>query len=138
MNITLVLADYAQSADGKLNVMGAWWSTVGCEPATPPMALGVLIGTPWDETNRRYEITIELVDEDGTIVCDETEAPVQFAFYHEAGRPPGATPGSELRRAVAVNIGPLTELQPGARYRWMAKVDGEAAASIAFETRPER
>ena len=63
MRVTLMLADSAQVADGKLfYILGGGWSITG-PPA--PSAIALLVEVPWDQTNRRLEWRFELVDSDG-------------------------------------------------------------------------
>jgi hypothetical protein len=41
---TLILADYAQAAEGKLNVIGGGWTVTGPLPA--PSAIGLIVDVP--------------------------------------------------------------------------------------------
>ena len=45
MRATMMLADYAQVADGKLFISGAGWST--CAPGPAPCSVAVIFHVPW-------------------------------------------------------------------------------------------
>ena len=44
MKVTVMLADYAQGADGKLTIVGGGWSVTG--PMPVPFAIAVLFQVP--------------------------------------------------------------------------------------------
>lgn len=64
----LILADFAQVADGKLTVVGAGWDKIGPKPS--PSGIGLLLKVPWEETNQRHKVDLSLVDSDGGPVLD--------------------------------------------------------------------
>jgi hypothetical protein len=66
VKVTLLLADFAQVSEGKLNIIGGGWSVTG--PFPVPSAIAAKIEVPWDQANRRHHIVVELTDEDGHIV----------------------------------------------------------------------
>ena len=123
----MMLADYAQVADGKLTVVGGGWSLTGPEPV--PFGIALLIQVPWDRANQRHLMRLELVDADGQPVLvdmdDEGEQPIVFFddLPFEVGRPPGLKPGTYLDFPVAVNSAPLP-LAPGL-YEWRLTIDEE-------------
>ena len=92
----MLLADYAQVADGKLTVVGGGWSLTGPEPT--PFGIAILVHVPWDQANRRHTLRLELVDADGapvTMPGDERGGgrPVVFLddIEFEVGGPPGSS-----------------------------------------------
>ena len=96
----LILADAAQVVDGKLYLLGGGWTTItvsGGFPAQQRIALALAIGVPWDETNRRHGLEIEITDEDGRSL-----ARVEGQF--EVGRPPGIPLGQSQRLQFAADI----------------------------------
>ncbi len=126
----MLLADYAQVADGKLTVVGGGWSLTGPEPT--PFGIAILVHVPWDQANRRHTLRLELVDSDGQAVLvtgdeDDEEKPIVFLdnVEFEVGRPAGIKPGTPLELPLAVNSGPL-QLEPGRRYEWRLSIDGES------------
>ena len=114
----MLLADAAQVADGKLNLLGGGWSVTS--PGVPS-ALALKIEVGWHEANEPHSIDLRLVDSDGS----EIAALPTYRF--EVGRPAGLPPGTAIDHPLAVQIAPLTMLQPGQRYTWELTVDGEAS-----------
>ena len=108
----MLLADFAQVADGKLIVVGGGWSLTGPEPT--PFGIAILVHVPWDQANRRHTLRLELVDADGqpvTFPVDDDGEERQIVFLDdvefEVGRPAGIKPGTPLELPLAVNSGPL-------------------------------
>jgi hypothetical protein len=139
MKVTMMLADAAQAAEGKLYIMGGGWSITGPEPTAS--AIAAYIQVPWDRTNVQHEFRFDLLDADGQPVVAETEEggeePVAIEGAFEVGRPVGVTPGTPIDVPLAINIGPLP-LPPGGRYEWRLHIDGETSGDwrLAFSTRP--
>ncbi len=136
----MLLADFAQVADGKLTVVGGGWSLIGPEPT--PFGIALLVHVPWDQANRRHTLRLELLDSDGQpflIPADEEEQSVVFLdnVEFEVGRPAGLKPGTSLELPLAVNSGPLP-LEPGNRYEWRLSIDGEGDEDwrLPFSVRP--
>jgi len=138
----MLLADYAQVADGKLTVVGGGWSITGPEPV--PFGIAILVHVPWDQANRRHVMRLELLDADGapvTVVTEEgVEEPIVFFddVEFEVGRPAGVKPGTPLELPLTINSGPLP-LDPGGRYEWRLSIDGEIDDDwrLAFSVREE-
>jgi hypothetical protein len=138
MKVTLILADSAQVAEGKLNVLGGGWNITGPDPV--PFALAGIIEVPWQETNRNHAFRFELIDLDGNpVVVDgpQGQQPVAFDGGFEVGRPPGVRVGSFQPMAFAVNCAPLP-LPPASHFEWRFSINGKAHEDwrLAFSTRP--
>src|SRR5919199_1725985 len=141
MKVTMLLADYAQAAEGKLNIIGGGWSQIGPEPT--PFSIGLKFDVPWDQANHRFTFVLELVDADGTPVelpgaePDGDGGPVRVEGELEVGRPPGLRPGTPIDAVLAINFGPLP-LPPGERLAFRLTVDGEHDEdwTLGFDTRP--
>lgn len=133
MKVTMMLADAAQVADGKLYVLGGGWSIT--RPDLPASAIAIKIEVPWDQSNRRHRLELALLDEDGQPIRVQ-DTPVSIAGEFEAGRPPGLAPGTPLDVPLAVSIGALT-LESGRRYMWRCSINGETNADwqVTFSTR---
>ena len=103
-----MLADSAQVSEGKLHILGGGWSVTG-PPA--PSAIALLVEVPWDQTNRRLEWRLELVDSDGYPVMtpdgEGGENPIVMGGEFEVGRPPGTPQGAPIGLPVALNLSPL-------------------------------
>jgi hypothetical protein len=134
----MMLADAAQEVGGKLYILGGGWSVIG--PGQAPMAIALKIEVPWDRTNERHSLLLELLDEDGEPVlvpgADEQSVPLQVTGALEVGRPPGIKPGTPIDSALAVTFGPLP-LEPGHRYQWRLSIDGATDEDwiLGFSTR---
>jgi hypothetical protein len=135
----MMLADAAQEVGGKLYILGGGWSITGPDPV--PMAIALKLEVPWDRTNVKHSLLIELVDEDANPIMvpgpAEDQVPLQVTGEFEAGRPPGVKPGTPIDSALAVNFGPLP-LEPGRRYQWRLSIDGKSDEdwTLSFSTRP--
>ena len=138
MNAVLLLADYAQVAEGKLTVVGGGWSMTGPEPA--PFGIAVLVHVPWDQANQKHTLRLELLDADGgpvTMSTDAGDEPIVFLddAPFEVGRPAGLKPGTPLDFPLALNSSPLP-LESG-RYEWRLSIDGRTEEDwrVAFTVR---
>jgi len=122
-----MLADSAQAVDGKLYILGGAWNVLRFPsfPAQLVVGIAVAIDVDWNETNHRHHLDVHFEDADGNPM-DPT-----IGADFEAGRPPGVTPGTDLRIVFAVN-GPLAILAPGA-YAAVASVGGQELARARFE-----
>ena len=124
MRLTLLLADAAQVADGKLYILGGGWSVLN-GPA--PMAVAMKVEVPWDQANLPHEWRLELLDQDGhPVVLGDPgvdKPPVHVGATIEVGRPAGLPPGTSLDVPLAVSVGVLA-LRPGG-YVWRVTIDGE-------------
>lgn len=135
MKVTMLLSDFAQVVQGKLYIMGGGWSVTGPQPC--PSAIALKIDVPWNQTNRRHEFKMELIDADGHPVHlpgPEGNAPAALAGHFEVGRPAGLPVGTPLDVPLALAIPPMP-LAPG-RYVWRLSLneatqpDWEAAFSV--------
>jgi hypothetical protein len=134
--VTMMLADAAQVAEGKLNVLGAGWNITG--PAPAPFAIGVIFEIPWHLTNREHKYRLELVDLDGNpvVLPGPEPAPLAFEEAFEVGRPAGMRQGSYLPMPRAFNFGPMP-IPPGGHYEWRLTIDGDTREEwrLPFSTR---
>lgn len=135
MDATLLLADFAQVAEGKLYISGGGWNFVG--PKVGPSALAVLVEVPWNEANQKHRWRLELLDEDAKpALIPPDQQPLSIDGEFEVGRPPGHPQGTPLNVPLAINLGPLP-LSPGLRYVWVLHIDGtnEEHWRVAFNVR---
>jgi hypothetical protein len=137
MKVTMMLADFAQAVQGKLYIMGGGWSITGPQPC--PSAIVIKIEVPWNETNQKHELKLELLDADYHPVLVPTPAgnsPLIIAGGFEVGRPAGLIQGSSLDVPLAFNIGPIP-LESGQRFIWKLSIDGKADDNwqVVFSTR---
>ena len=123
----LLLADSAQAVDGKLYVLGGAWNMLRFPefPASLMVGIAVAVDVEWNETNQRHHLEIHFEDADGQAMDPRIGADF------EAGRPPGAIAGAELRIVLAVN-GPVAIPGPG-QYAAVASVGGVELARSRFQ-----
>jgi hypothetical protein len=130
MDVTLLICDSAEAVNGKLYILGGGWNMLYA-PGTPVrIALAILIAVPWDETNQRREMRIELVTSDGVQVLlngQEVAANAEF----DIGRPPGVKPGSTLNAPFAINFDGLVLDEGG--YEFVVKIGDSIAARRPFQ-----
>jgi hypothetical protein len=137
VDATLLLADYARVAEGKLDVVGGGW-TITTAPAN--FGVGILFQIPWDRTNTQIAFTLELVDVDGQVVTQDTDdGPVPVAQLRGAvsvGRPVELRPGTPQTVPFAANFAAMP-LPAGTRFAWRLSIDDDADAtwSAPFSTR---
>jgi hypothetical protein len=135
---TLLLADHAVVADGKLYINGGGWSVTG--PTPTPSAIAVKLDVPWDRANQKLQLRLRLIGQDGeavTIDGPQGPQPVEITGEAEIGRPPGLVHGADIDFPLAFQLGPLP-LEPGQRYQWVLDIDGETERDwhLTFSTRP--
>lgn len=137
MKVTMMLCDYAQVADGKMNIIGGGWTVTGPQPV--PFGLALVLDVPWALTNVQHTFRLELIDLDGSPVSPIGEdEPIAIEGQFEVGRPVGTRSGTYLPFMAALNSGPLP-LPPGGDYEWRLAINGQTHESwrLAFSTRPE-
>lgn len=137
IHVSAMLADYAQVAEGKLNVIGGGWSVTGPEPC--PFAIAGLFEIPWTMANREHRFRFELIDVDGNAVVVETPHGPQEIFFEGGfaiGEGVPLPPGSSQTVPFALN-GSALPLAPGNRYEWRLSINGDTreAWRLPFMTR---
>ena len=126
----LILADAAQAIGGKLYMLGGGWDVMTINSAFPaqhPFAISLGLSVPWNETNQRHNLTVEVLDEDG-------HEAAKMTGQLEVGRPPGLPMGQAQRVVVALN-GVLGVEKPG-NFVIVAKVEDQEAKRIQFRIVP--
>lgn len=114
----LILADHVDVVGNKLYLNGGGWDTLTVNSGFPvQQTLGVAAAfrVPWNETNQRTNVEIEIVTADGLTL---TKAAGQL----EVGRPPGLPAGQSQRAQIAVNM-TLSLDKPGT-YEIITRIEG--------------
>ena len=138
--VTMWLADYAQVADGKLNVIGGGWSVIGPQPQGYFIAL--LIEMPWNAAGIQHTAKLELIDDQGHAVIVESPEgdEVPMTIIGQFGMAPalGIKNGTPLVMPLAIPV-PLIPIPAGGRYEWRLEINGQSHEDwrIGFSTRPE-
>jgi hypothetical protein len=139
MRVTMLLADAAQVAEGKLNILGGGWDV--CGPGPTPMAIAVVLEVLPSQTGRKHTWSLVLVDENGEpalLTADGQKSSV--AIHGEIQRirtPKSPPPEGPINLRFAINIAPLP-LEPGSRYAWQLSIDNKTRKDwqVSFSTRP--
>ncbi len=122
----LILADSAQIVGNKLYLMGGGWDvlTVGSAfPVQQRCAVAASYRVPWNETNEKHEVEIEVVTEDG-------ESLANVKGQVEVGRPAGIPPGTDQRAQIAAEI--VLTLQKAGSLAIVARIEGAERARVGF------
>jgi hypothetical protein len=139
MRVTMLLADAAQVAEGKLNILGGGWDV--CGPGPAPMAIAVILEVPPSEARRKHTWSMVLVDQDGEPALLPVDGQKSTVVIHgeiqrirDRKSPPMDEPVS-LR--FVINMAPLP-LAPGSGYAWRLSIDNKTRKDwqIPFRTRP--
>jgi hypothetical protein len=138
MRASLILCDFAEAdtAAGKVHMLGAGWSVTGPQPSMHSVVALIKVG--WHEANRPVNFVLRLTDGDGATVHVTGPAGAQaleVVGRIEVGRPPGIPEGSEIDASFVVPLQPMP-LTPGQRFTWRLSFGEEEAASESFYVRP--
>ena len=121
----LMLADWAETINGKLYVQGGGWDRWMLAPNRPvEFAIAASILTPWNLANQEQEFSIAIESEDGATV-----APLLTGSF-TVGRPPTARPGQLFRSPITARVA-MPKLTAGV-YRVVMNARGAAPKSVAF------
>ncbi|OYV23832.1 MAG: hypothetical protein B7W95_00755, partial [Acidimicrobiales bacterium 20-64-4] len=113
MNVTMLLADSAQVADGKLYILGGGWSVCGPQPTPTAVAIKVSVDVHEFDLDHHWELFLE--DADGNLVhFDTPEGPQSLEIRGDftAVQPQGVPAGTSVDVPLAINLGPVP-LPPG-------------------------
>lgn len=122
----LILADAAQVVGGKLYLLGGGWENLVVNAPFPTQQLCAIAASfrvPWNETNQRHNVEVEVAHEDGQVL-------VQMGGQIEVGRPPGIPLGQEQRAQLAFSA-VLTFERPGT-YVVVGRVEGQEMLRVPF------
>ncbi|MHB8575263.1 MAG: DUF6941 family protein [Dehalococcoidia bacterium] len=126
----LVLADAAESVQGKQYILGAGWDTlfaIAYPVVHPHMAVALRLRVPWNDTNTPANVVLDIVDGDGHSILPDPPGPWRGTFT--VGRPPHLAPGTNQGAVLVVNIDNTTFDRPGP-YEIVVRInDAEAARS---------
>src|SRR5207248_8864012 len=110
----------------KLYILGGGWDVIkaGSEfPIQQHMAIAVAFRVPWNETNQKHDVELEIVDQDG-------ESLVKINGMIEVGRPPGTPLGASQRVQLAVDTN--IPIPRAGTYAIIARIEGQEGKRIAF------
>ncbi len=135
LSVTMLLAEAAQVADGKLSLLGGGIAVI--PPRPQPMALAFIVTVPWNRADDTIPWVCELLDSAGMPVI-AGDVPVLVNGQITAGRPQGWPEGQPLNVPVVISFSALP-VEPAKSYLWRLAVDGASADgwSIGFSVAPE-
>ena len=110
--------------------MGGGWNVLFAGGQPVNTSLAILVVVPWDQTNQKHELAIELLTADGEPV-EMADQRVAVSGEFEVGRPPGVKPGTSMNTPFVWNFNGLV-LEPGG-YEWKLAIDGQPITSRPFQ-----
>lgn len=138
MRATMLLAEAAQVAEGKLNVLGAGWTEISVGPG--PMAVAILLEFSAAEANGQHHFELFLTDGEHQPVFTDSPSgrvPIEVRGDASVALPEGYDTRIPVPWPIAVNV-PGLPLEPNTAYQWNLVVDGQTEAwwVLPFRTRP--
>lgn len=121
MQLTVILADYANATDGHLTVHGGGKTVY--RPRLEPHYLGLIVEVEADETDHRHHLEAQLHDRAGRPVLGLTGDPIGVVLDFFVSRPFHHHADVPLSRGFAANIGAIP-LTPSSRYEWVVSING--------------
>ncbi len=131
----LILADAAQVVGGKLYLLGGGWDQIIVNKAFPidqRMALALGINVPWNETNQKHNLEIEIVSED--VATEETKSLMKMGGQFEIGRPAGIRQGQEQRFQMAMDM--TIKIATAGTKTVIARIEGQEVKRVVFNVAP--
>ena len=101
----LILADAAQVVGNKLYLLGGGWDRLTVNSGSSvnrSFAVSVSVKVPWNETNQKHSVEVEVVTEDPA--TEQPKSLVKVPSQLEVGRPPGIPQGQDQRVQLAISM----------------------------------
>lgn len=133
MEADLLLCDHAEAVNGKLYINGGGWNLLFTPDVPANMSLAILIEVPWDETDQRHRVRVDLLTADGELV-EIGGKPLSLTSELEVGRAPGIKPGTSSNTPMAMNINGVTLPEGG--FEWRLFINDEPIARRPFRVTP--
>lgn len=127
----VILADFAQAVQGKLNLIGGGWNLHHARAAYPSnllLGLGIGILVPWSETNRQHTLHFEIKKSEGPMVM---EGKGEYAIGRDVLTPVGMT-----QRVTLGISAPVVVPEPGT-YEVTVSTAGKRKR-VTFEALPPK
>jgi hypothetical protein len=127
---TFLIADHAESVNGKLYVTGGAWNRIAT--ATLPvvhnhLTVAVVLHVPWESTPEAHRLELRFVDEDGQPKFPE---PIRAQF--EAAPPEGTRIGDEQVVVLCFNVDGLS-FESAGTYEFHLLVDDQELGQLSFQ-----
>lgn len=131
----MILADAAATAEGKHYIHGCGWDAVHATQfpfALPHVAVAILLRTPWNDTNQRQVMELEILDEDGQSILPSS--PGRPRGELTVGRPAQAVQGQDILSPLTFNLDGLPIERPGT-YTLVLRINELDANRFPFHVR---
>ena len=124
----VILSDYAQAVDGKLNLIGGGWNLHHAReyPSNLLLGLGIGVLVPWSETNREHELHFEIRKSEGAMVM---KGQGKYNVGRDVATPVGMT------QRVTLGISAPLQLQEEGTYEIIVTTTGKEKR-VTFEALP--
>lgn len=137
--VSIVLAQFAQVADGMVNMLGGGVTVMG--PMAGPFAIAGVIEMPWEAAGVPHKLRFDLLDDQGApfmVPTPDGSQPLRIEGQFDLAPQPGIKRGTPLTMPIAINL-PAQPFAPGTRYEWRLEIDGETHEDwrLGFATRPD-
>ena len=121
----VILGDYAQAANGKLNLIGGGWNIHNATqyPSALQFGIGIGILVPWSLTNRKHSFELVIKASEGS---ELVKGGGDFQVGRELGIPAG------MIQRVTLGISGQGQLPEPGTYE-ITVTAGEASKRITFE-----
>jgi hypothetical protein len=133
----ILLCDAAQVIADKFYILGGGWTYLWIAPGTPQYVVAAIdIIVPWNLGNRRLQVSLDLITEDGEQVMafdsppDEPEV-VMVDGTIVAGRGPMTREGADLHVPLAIPFRPVV-FEPGG-YVCELRIREELITRMGFQ-----
>ena len=126
----LILADWVQVIGNKLYLQGGGWDTLTVNtgfPVQQSAGLAASFVVPWEATNQRHHVELEMLTEDGASIA-------KTGGQFEVGRPPGIKPGQSQRFQMSANFN--VQLDKPGTYVIVARIEEQEGSRIHFNVVP--
>ena len=121
----LILADRAESLNGKVYMMGGGWDRLYVPDFAQPQSISIAVGilVPWNATNQNHSLTGRIEDDDGQEITN-------WSLSFNAGRPPLLVTGQQQRVILAFQVAIIL---PGlGTYAVIALINDNESKRAAF------
>ena len=119
-----MLADAAQVVDGKLYVLGGAWNRYHCHafPTQASMAFAVSVLVDWEDSGRRFPVTLALADEAGVPIIPEITAQADV----------GRQEGEHTQHRTLLTVSASIMIPRAGRYTLQATAGG-SSSRVSFD-----
>jgi hypothetical protein len=107
-------------------MLGGGWDTLtvnGGFPTQKPCSIAVGLSVPWNETNQRHNVAVEITDQDGNVAAT-------MNGQLEVGRPPGLPIGQS--QLVVLALDAVMGVEKPGTFVIVAKLEDQESKRVTF------